>query len=120
MFFTTFYLGLIISPMTIIVSGFKFNHIFIYIFHFIFLYACFGGACHINYRFAGESINFFQLFIHPSFVIIPIILNVLMYFSLYRYNKNHSLEKNENQKMFDNDNIDDSINKDTIMGDNDE
>ena len=121
MFFTTFYMGLIISPMTIIVSGFKFKQICFYIFHFVFLYLCFGGACYINYRFAGESIRFFQLFIHPCFVIIPIILNVLMYLSLYRYNKNKSLQKNENQKMCENDDDNDgSINKDIIMADNDE
>ena len=85
--------------MALIISGFKFKKSCFYVFHFIFLYLFFGAACAINFRFAGESVKFWLLFLHPCFIIIPIILNVLMYISLYKYIK--TLRQNE--IIFDND-----------------
>jgi len=115
LFFNAFYFWLIISPITLVVSGFKFKKSCFYIFHFAFLYLCFGGACFINYRFAGESVKFGLLFCHPCFVVIPIILNILMYINLYRYNK--SFKKDE--IIFDNENTNININSDIINKDND-
>ena len=80
---------LIISPITLVVSVFRFRKSCFYIFQFIYLYLLFIIACVINFRFAGESVNLTLLFFHPCFVIVPIILNVLLYISLKRYNKLH-------------------------------
>ena len=95
-FFNAFYFLFVISPMALIVSGFKFKKSCFYVFHFIFLYLFFGAACAINFRFAGESVKFWLLFLHPCFIIIPIILNVFMYISLCKYNK--IVQKNEEEK----------------------
>ena len=103
LFFTALYYLLIISPMVIAISGFKFKKSCFFIFHFVFLYAAFIAACYINFRYAGESVNFGLLFIHPCYVILPIILNVFMYLYLRRFNK--ELKLKENEKMFDGDNM---------------
>ena len=47
----------------------------------------------VNFRFSGESIKFVLLFFHPCFVIIPIILNVLMYIILCKNNRAHKQRK---------------------------
>ena len=86
-FFNAFYFLFIFSPVALVVSGFKFKGSCFDIFHFIFLYICFAGACIINFRFAGESVKIWLLFFHPCFFIIPIILYVMMYISLCKYNK---------------------------------
>ena len=86
-FFNIVYFLLIISPITLTVSVFRFRKSCFYIFQFIYLYLAFIIACVINFRFAGESVNLVLLFFHPCFVIIPIILNVFLYISLKRYNK---------------------------------
>ena len=88
-FFNILYFLLIISPITLVVSVFRFRKSCFYIFQFIYLYLLFIIACVINFRFAGESVNLTLLFFHPCFVIVPIILNVLLYISLKRYNKLH-------------------------------
>ena len=98
-FFNAFYFWFIIFPFSLFVSGFKFKKTCFFIFHFIFLYLFFGVAIFINFRFSGESVKFWLLFLHPCFIIIPIILNVLMYISLYKYIK--TLRQNE--IIFDND-----------------
>ena len=102
-FFDAFYFLFIISPMSLIVSGFKFKKSCFYVFHFIFLYLSFGAALAINFRFAGESVKFWLLFLHPCFIIIPIILNVFMYISLCKYNK--LVHKTDEIKHYDNTNI---------------
>ena len=99
-FFNALYFLFIILPISLTASGFKFKKSCFYVFHFIFLYICFGGACAVNFRFAGESVKFWLLFFHPCFIIIPIILNVFMYISLFKYNK--LLQKNEEGKKFEN------------------
>ena len=86
-FFNAFYFWLVISPVALLVSGFKFKRTCFYKFHFIFLYICFAVVCIINFRRAGESVKFWLLFFHPCYVIIPIILNIFMYISIYKYNK---------------------------------
>ena len=91
-FFIAFYLWLIISPITITISGIKFKQTCFYKLHFILLYLFFIAVCFITYRLVGESVNFLLLFFHPCFVVIPVILNILMYIILCRYNK--SLEQN--------------------------
>ena len=88
-FFNILYFLLIISPITLVVSVFRFRKSCFYIFQFIYLYLLFIIACVINFRFAGESVNLTLLFFQPCFVIVPIILNVLLYISLKRYNKLH-------------------------------
>ena len=98
-FFNAFYFWFIIFPFSLFVSGFKFKKTCFFIFHFIFLYLFFGVAIFINFRFSGYSVKFWLLFLHPCFIIIPIILNVLMYISLYKYIK--TLRQNE--IIFDND-----------------
>ena len=113
LFFTTFYFVLIILPVTLVVSSFKFRKSCFFIFHFVFLYLFFGVACFINYRFVGESVKFELLFCHPCLVIIPVILNVLMYVSLYRYNKLTKTDEN----IFDNENVNININSDIISRD---
>ena len=99
-FFNTFYFGFIILPISLFVSVFKFKKTCFFIFHIIFVYLSFAAACFINFRYAGESVKFWMLFLHPCFIVIPIILNVLMYISLYKYNK--AAKQKEN--IFDNDN----------------
>ena len=113
LFFTTFFFVLIILPVTLVVSSFKFRKSCFFIFHFVFLYLFFGVACFINYRFVGESVKFELLFCHPCLVIIPVILNILMYVSLYRYNKLMKTEEN----IFDNENVNININSDIISRD---
>ena len=98
-FFNAFYLFLIISPISITVSGFKFKQSCFYKFHFFLLYFFYAGICAINFRFAGESVKLLLLFFHPCFVIIPVILNVLMYIILCKYNKTH--QKNDIIKNID-------------------
>ena len=98
-FFNAFYLFFIISPISITVSGFKFKQSCFYKFHFFLLYFFYAGICAINFRFAGESVKLLLLFFHPCFVIIPVILNVLMYIILCKYNKTH--QKNDIIKNID-------------------
>ena len=98
-FFNNFYYWGVISPAAIMVSGFGFKKSWVFIFNIIFLYFAFICICAVNYRWAGESVKGFLLFFHPCFVIIPLLLNILIYLSLYRYNKmnnkkNSSFEKN--------------------------
>ena len=98
-FFIAFYFWLIISPISITVSGFKFKQSCFYIFHFILLYLFFITICFVNFRFAGETVKFLLLFFHPCFVVIPIILNILIYIILCKYNKTQ--QQNEIGNIFD-------------------
>ena len=98
-FFIAFYFWLIISPISITVSGFKFKQSCFYIFHFILLYLFFIAICFVNFRFAGETVKFLLLFFHPCFVVIPIILNILIYIILCKYNK--TKQQNEIGNIFD-------------------
>ena len=83
--FNIFYYWGVISPCAILVSGFKFKGSWVYIFNFIYLYIAFVCIWIINFRWAGESVKLLLLFFHPCYIIIPIILNVLIYISLFRY-----------------------------------
>ena len=85
--FNNFYYWGAISPAAIMVSGFGFKKSWVFIFNILFLYFAFICICLINYRWAGESVKILLLFFHPCYVIIPIILNILIYLSLCRYNK---------------------------------
>ena len=88
-FFNIFYYWGVISPCALVVSGFRFKDSWVYIFNFIFLYLAFLCICTINIRWAGESLKTYLLFFHPCYVIIPIILNILIYMVLYRYSKSN-------------------------------
>ena len=92
-FFNNLYYWGIISPIAIVASSFRFKGSWVYIFNFIFLYFAFACICAINIRWAGESVKLVFLFFHPCYTIIPIILNILLYTSLCRYNNKN---KNEN------------------------
>ena len=93
-FFNIFYYWGVISPCALVVSSFRFKDSWVYIFNFIFLYFAFLCICAINVRWAGESLKAYLLFFHPCYVIIPIILNILIYIVLCRYSKlNKSKEK---------------------------
>ena len=109
-FFNAFYFWLVISPIAIIVSGFKFKQFCFYKCHFVMVYLFFVGVCAFNFRFSGESVKLWLLFFHPCFVIIPIILNVFMYIILNRYNNINKPEIKET--------IDDNKNDFTINNDN--
>ena len=85
-FFNLFYYWGVISPSALVLSSFRFKKSCIFYFNFAFLYITFLGICIINFRWAGESVKAGLLFIHPCFVIIPIILNIIIYVSLYKYN----------------------------------
>lgn len=82
-----FYYWGVISPCALVVSSFRFKDSWVYIFNFIFLYFAFLCICAINFRWAGESIKVYLLFVHPCYVIIPIILNILIYILLCRNSK---------------------------------
>ena len=95
-FFNIFYNWGVISPCAIVVSGFKFKGSWVFIFNFIFLYIAFICICAINFRWAGESVRLLLLFFHPCYIIIPIILNILIYITYCRYsNLNKRQEKNK-------------------------
>ena len=93
-FFNNFYYWGVISPIAIVASSFRFKGSWVYIFNFIFLYFAFACICAINFRWAGESVKLIFLFFHPCYVIIPIILNILLYISLCKYN-NRNKKENE-------------------------
>ena len=98
-FFNMFYYWGVISPCALVVSGFRFRNSWVYKFNFIFLYFAFICICLINVRWAGESVKILLLFFHPCYVIIPIILNILMYIALCNYSKlNEKLEINNDSK----------------------
>lgn len=86
-YFNMFYYWGVISPCALVVSSFRFKDSWVYIFNFIFLYFAFLCICAINFRWAGESIKVYLLFVHPCYVIIPIILNILIYILLCRNSK---------------------------------
>ena len=111
-FFNAFYFWLVISPIVIIVAGFKFKQFCFYKCHFVIVYFFFVGVCAFNFRFSGESVKLWLLFFHPCFVIIPIILNVFMYIILNRYNK---LNKAEIKEKNDDNNNDITINNDNSL-----
>ena len=92
-FFNNFYYWGVISPIAIVASSFRFKGSWVYKFNFIFLYFVFACICAINFRWAGESVKFIFLFLHPCYVIIPIILNALLYISLCGYNNRNKKEK---------------------------
>ena len=102
-YFNIFYYWGVISPCAIVVSSFRFKDSWVYTFNFIFLYFAFICICAINIRWAGESVKTYLLFFHPCYVIIPIILNILIYIVRCRYsNLNESKEKHDtpsNNKM---------------------
>ena len=95
-FFNAFYFWLIISPVALFVSGFKFKKTCFYVFHFVFVYFCFACVCFVNFRWAGESVKLWLLFFHPCYIIIPIILNIFLYIILNRYDKLQQ-QQNENE-----------------------
>lgn len=110
-FFNNFYYWGIISPVAIVVSGFRFKNSWVYKFNFIFLYIAFVCICIINVRWAGESVKLVFLFFHPCYVIIPIILNILLYISLYKYNNGNKKEiSNISQTQTNNKSTNTSIN----------
>ena len=77
------------------------------------IYLFFVGVCALNFRFSGESVKLWLLFFHPCFVIIPIILNVLMYIILNRYNNIN--KPNIKETINDNTNITITINNDNSL-----
>ena len=93
-YFNIFYYWGVISPCAIVVSGFRFKDSWVYIFNFVFLYFAFFCICLINVRWAGESVKTYLLFFHPCYVVIPIILNILIYIALYRYSKSNKSKEN--------------------------
>ena len=99
-FFNLFYYWGVISPSAIVLSSFRFHHSCVFYFNLIFLYITFIGICIVNFRWAGESVKTGLLFIHPCFIIIPIILNILIYISLFKYKElNQNNHNNENQSI---------------------
>jgi hypothetical protein len=91
--FNIFYYWGVIAPCALVVSGFRFKDSWVYIFNFMFLYFAFICICIINIRWAGESMKIIFLFFHPCYVIIPIILNILIYIALCRYNNKNNRKK---------------------------
>ena len=91
--------------MALVLSSFRFKGSWVYIFNFIFLYFAFLCICAINFRWCGESLKILLLFFHPCYAIIPIILNILIYLSLCRYNNNNNntLNYSNNNTNLDND-----------------
>ena len=88
-FFIIFFCAGILYPSALVISSFKFQSSKVFYFNFIFLYITFIGICIVNVRYAGESLRVISLIFHPNFVIIPILLNVLIYYSLCKiYNEN--------------------------------
>ena len=91
--FNIFYYWGVITPCALVVSGFRFKDSWVYIFNFMFLYFAFICICIINIRWAGESMKIIFLFFHPCYVIIPIIINILIYIALCRYNNKNNRKK---------------------------
>ena len=111
--FNNFYYWGVISPAALVVSGFRFKGSWVYNFNFIFLYSAFICICAINFRWAGESVKILLLFFHPCYVIIPIILNILIFLSLCRYNKNNN-NNNYNSKSSYKNKLNSNIIRETI------
>ena len=96
--FIIFFCAGILYPSALVISSYKFQSSKVFYFNFIFLYIAFIGICIVNFRYAGESLRIISLFFHPNFVIIPIILNILIYYSLYK--KYHENKKSNSDQTF--------------------
>ena len=81
-YFIIFFCAGILYPSALVISSYKFQSSKVFYFNFIFLYITFIGICIVNFRFAGESLRIILLIFHPNFVIIPIVLNILIYYTL--------------------------------------
>ena len=97
-YFIIFFCAGILYPSALVISSFKFQSSKVFYFNFIFLYIAFIGICIVNFRFAGESLRIILLIFHQNFIIIPIVLNILIYYTLCKkYNEN---KKTNNDKIF--------------------
>ena len=82
--FFYFYLLTIILPAVNFISSFSYSNTWVYKVNKYFMFLMLIGICIVNYRWVGESVIIPLLFINPTFVIIPFILQIIFYFSWYR------------------------------------
>ena len=90
-FMTLFYYCCVVAPAAILVSSYKLyliNH-WMFKFNLIFSIFTFIGLCYVNYRWVGESVITTNLFLNPTFVIIPVILYMTIYFVLLKGGHRH-------------------------------
>lgn len=82
---TLFYLIGVMIPATVLASSFQLFESKNPLFYFnVFLAAfAFFGVNIVNYRWAGESVIIPNMFINPTFVIIPLILYTTLYLKLF-------------------------------------
>ena len=85
---TYFYILTILFPHVIFVSGSKFkNKSWVYLCNQILMYTLLAGICIVNYRWVGEAVVWPLLFVNPTFIVIPIIMQILIYFFIYNPRK---------------------------------
>lgn len=82
---TLFYFLGVMIPATILASSYQLFLANSLVFYFNVFFSAFGlfAINVVNYRWAGESVTVQNLFISPTFVIIPIILYITLYLKLF-------------------------------------
>ena len=78
---TYFYILVILLPIIVHVSGLEYkNRSVVYIMNKTLMIMLLFGICIVNYRWVGEAVVWPLLFLNPTFVVIPAILQVVLYF----------------------------------------
>ena len=84
--FFYFYLLVIIIPAVNFTSSLSYSNTWVYKFNKYFMFLMLIGISIVNYRWVGESVIIPLLFINPTFVVIPCILQIIFYFTWYKKN----------------------------------
>lgn len=90
---TFFYNVLVIMPNVILASTKKLQHkSFLFYVNYFFSILWFVGVNVINYRWVGESVVAPLLFVNPTFVVIPILIHIVFYFTLFKGDKKNKAQ----------------------------
>ena len=77
---TYFYILVIMIPIIIHVTGLEYkNRSLVYLMNKTLMIMLLFGICIVNYRWVGEAVVWPLLFLNPTFVVIPAILQVMLY-----------------------------------------
>ena len=88
LFMTYFFYLVIMIPSTLFVSGISYqNHSCIYSFNQILMYILLFGICVVNFRWVGESVAWPLLCVNPTFVVIPLAIQIMIVLLVYRKKK---------------------------------
>ena len=80
-----FYVLVVLFPHVIFASSAPFkNKTWVYKFNQIMMYSLLFGICFVNYRWVGEAVVWPLLFVNPTFVVIPAIMQILLYLFIYK------------------------------------